>query len=72
MSAPAFSGPIPGLSRALEQTAARVRQSTTREAWYGLLWRWLALVSSYPVAALPSWRKRATWPRHSVPLPSVA
>src|SRR5947209_4983786 len=63
MSAPAFSGPIPGLSRALEQTAARVRQTNAREAWYGLLWRWLALVAGLfgldLLLGLPVWLRWA-------------
>src|SRR5438445_113945 len=63
MSEQTFRSPIPRLKQALEQTAARVRQSTTRDAWYGLLWRWLALVAGLFVLdlllGLPVWLRWA-------------
>src|SRR2546427_11055854 len=63
MSEQTFNNPIPGLKHALEQTSARVRQTSAREAWYGLLWRWLALVAGLFVLdlllGLPVWLRWA-------------
>jgi hypothetical protein len=63
MSEQTAGNSIPRLRQALEQTAAQVRQTTAREAWYGLLWRWMALVAALFVLdlllALPVWLRWA-------------
>src|SRR5438874_15724 len=59
MSEQTFISPIPRLKRALEETAAQVHRTTVRDAWYGLLWRWMALVAGLFVLdlllGLPVW-----------------
>jgi tetratricopeptide (TPR) repeat protein len=36
---------LPQLKRALRRTAKELRGTTARAAWYGLIWRWLAVVA---------------------------
>jgi hypothetical protein len=57
------AGSLPRLEQALGRTAAEVRQTTVREAWYRLAWRWMALVAGLFVLdllfGLPVWLR---WP----------
>ena len=63
MSEQTVSSPIPRLEQALEQTAARVLQTTACEAWYRLLWQWMALAAGLfaldLLFALPVWLRWA-------------
>src|SRR5438105_7160853 len=58
-----LTGSLPRLERVLRITAEQVRKTTFREAWCGLVWRWLALVSALFVLdllfGLPVWLRWA-------------
>src|SRR5207244_9927613 len=63
MSEQTFSSQPARLKQALEETAVQVHRTIVRDAWYGLLWRWLALVAGLFVLdlllGLPVWLRWA-------------